>query len=165
MAATDRLTIIGFLVLGLTACGPKSTAPAKVVAVSKSETVNGKVVSQSGIRLTNYSVAPLRGTGTATAAYVTVDNLAPEGDRLLSVGCDCAGASSLHTMTMKGGMMDMAEVRQGFEIPPGQTLVLAPGSNHVMLTNVKTKLVTGGTQKLTLTFAKAGKIVIDAPVQ
>jgi periplasmic copper chaperone A len=158
---------IALLICTLTACGPKpETAPkSSVVTVGSTETVNGQVVNQSGIRLTNFSIAPVRGQGTATAAYVTVSNTAPEGDRLLSVACDCAAEAGLHTMTMKDGMMDMAEVKAGFEIPPGQTLVLAPGGNHIMLTGLKGKPATGDSEKLTLTFAKAGKVTIDAPVR
>lgn len=148
----------------LSACGEQK-AQGNVTTVKSSETVNGEVTKASSLKLTGAYVRPVMGTGTTTAAYVSVENRGPEADRLLSVSCDCADMSQLHSMSVDNGMMKMAEVTDGFEIAPGSSLALAPGGNHIMLMGLKAKPEAGQEITLTLHFAKAGNVVVTAPVK
>jgi copper(I)-binding protein len=53
---------------------------------------------------------------------------------------------------------------EGFAIPAGGTLQLAPGGKHVMLIGLTAPLAVGDTVALTLTFTHAGEMAIQAPV-
>jgi copper(I)-binding protein len=162
-----KIASIVLVMTSLAACGPKPEAShsSATVSVGSTETVDGKVTKQSGLKLTQAYIRPVLGAGTATAAYVKVENTGLSEDRLLSVSCDCADMASLHTMVMKGDMMTMGEASQGFAIAPKQTLTLAPGGNHIMLMGLKAAPAVGSVQKLTLHFEKAGNIAVDVPVQ
>jgi periplasmic copper chaperone A len=150
----------------LSACGPKPEgAHSSTVKVSSSETVNGAVTKATGVKVTGAYIKPVLGKGTATAAYVTIENTGISDDRLTSVSCDCAEMATLHTMAMKGDMMTMGEATEGFVVAPKQTLSLAPGGNHIMLMGLKAAPAVGSQQKLTLHFEKAGNIALDVPVQ
>jgi len=55
-------------------------------------------------------------------------------------------------MKMDAGVMKMAEVKGGLELPEGKTVELKPGGYHVMLMDLKQALEKGSTVPLTLTF-------------
>ncbi|MEI9903240.1 MAG: copper chaperone PCu(A)C [Asticcacaulis sp.] len=114
--------------------------------------------------MTAYSVRAALGEAPNTAAYVTIKNEGNAPDRLVSAACDCSAAAHLHTMVMQGGQMIMDEPKDGFPIAPGQSVVFAPGGNHIMLSNLKTRPQAGGVQTVTLTFEKAGSVPVAMPV-
>ena len=92
-----------------------------------------------------------------TAGYMTITNAGSKPDRLLSVACACAArveAHLSHVMNGQAMMMPASPV----VIPAGGSVSFAPGGYHLMITGVKTPLVDGATQDLTLTFARAGKV-------
>lgn len=96
-----------------------------------------------------------------TAAYVVVANPTAQADRLVSASCACADSVTLHDINMAGGIMRMRAAPQGFEVPAGGTLVLAPGGKHVMLTGLNRALKDGDRVDLTLRFARAGTVKAD----
>jgi copper(I)-binding protein len=61
--------------------------------------------------------------------------------------------------------MTMRALPEGIEIKPGATVVLKPGSYHLMLVGLKSVLLPGEVVHLTLNFAKAGPIAVDLPVE
>ncbi|MBT6136007.1 MAG: copper chaperone PCu(A)C, partial [Rhodospirillaceae bacterium] len=54
---------------------------------------------------------------------------------------------------------------EALEIPAGGTVVLKPGSDHVMLMGLKAPLKKGTRFELSLTFDKSGTVVIPVQVQ
>jgi copper(I)-binding protein len=62
------------------------------------------------------------------------------------------------------GMMGMREVEE-IPVPAGETVALEPGGYHVMLIDLAAPLEVGTTFELTLEFAKAGTIVVEAEVR
>lgn len=114
--------------------------------------------------MTGYSVRAALGQAPNTAAYVTIKNEGSTPDRLVSASCDCSASTHLHTMVMQGGQMVMDEPKDGFPIAPGQSVVFAPGGNHIMLSDLKTRPQAGGIQTVTLTFEKAGAVPVAMPV-
>jgi len=120
-------------------------------------------VAKPGITIKNPRV---RATETdVTAAYFTVNN-SGAADKLLSVSVDSAvaGMAQLHTMVMQGGTAMMQQV-SGIDVPENRSVELKPGGFHVMIMNVKRPLKEGEMLTLQLTFEKAGKVEIKAPVQ
>ncbi len=104
--------------------------------------------------------------GPVSAAYMTIQNGSSKADRLISVVTSAAGAAEVHeTYSQDNGMMGMRPVQGGLEIPANGSVMLKPGSYHIMLMNLKDQLKEGQTIKLSLTFASGKKIDVDAPVK
>lgn len=93
--------------------------------------------------------------------YVTIANTGSEPDRLVAVSTDVAGMAEIHEMSMDGGVMKMRPLGEGVEIPPGETVVLAPGGLHIMMMKLKGPIAEGDMVPVTLTFEKAGDITLE----
>jgi periplasmic copper chaperone A len=98
------------------------------------------------------------------AGYLTVTNNGTAADRLTCAGSDAAAQCQIHTMSMENGVMKMRPVEGGLEIKPGETVTLRPGSDHMMLLNLKHPLETGNAVEATLQFEKAGSVKVALPV-
>ena len=99
------------------------------------------------------------------AVYMTLDNKSGTADRLTGASSDVADKLQIHEMKVENGVMQMREVADGLAIPAGGSVVLKPGSRHVMLIGLKKPLTAGEKFSLTLTFEKAGNISVSVPVQ
>jgi periplasmic copper chaperone A len=97
----------------------------------------------------------------AGAAYLTITNNGTAPDRLSCAGSEAAAQCQIHTMTMDNGVMKMRSVTGGIEIKPGETVTLKPGSDHVMLMNLKHPLEAGKTVEATLQLEKAGTLKVE----
>ena len=97
--------------------------------------------------------------------YVAITNYGDAPDTLLSVSTDVADMVQIHSMSMENDVMKMAEVTDGLEIKPGETLALKPGSFHIMFMGLKAPLVEKATFKADLTFAKSGTVTVDFVVE
>lgn len=85
------------------------------------------------------------------------------GDRLVGGSTPLAERFELHSMAMKGDVMEMRQV-DAIELPAGQTVELKPGGLHVMFIGLKQPLVLGSKVPVTLKFEKAGEVKIDFDV-
>jgi periplasmic copper chaperone A len=100
------------------------------------------------------------------AVFLDVVNMAASEDRLIAVQTEIAERAELHTHAMtEEGLMQMLPVEGGIAIPAGGTHPLARGGDHVMLMGLTRPVPQGGQFALTLTFEKAGKVVVIVPVQ
>jgi periplasmic copper chaperone A len=99
------------------------------------------------------------------AIYMTLDNKSGTADRLTGASSDVADKLQIHEMKVENGVMQMREVPGGLPIPAGGSVVLKPGSYHVMLIGLKKQLTAGEKIPLTLTFENAGNISVTVPVQ
>lgn len=99
------------------------------------------------------------------AAFMEIVNTGSEDDRLVAARSDIAERVELHTHRQVGdGIMRMMEVEEGFPIPAGGTHKLARGGDHVMFLGLKRALSDGMTIPVTLSFERAGDLVVDIPV-
>lgn len=73
---------------------------------------------------------------TVAAAYVTFVNGGEADVRLLSVSSELATTELHETLADDDGVMRMQERTEGFVIPAGGELVMAPGGVHVMLLGI-----------------------------
>ncbi len=99
------------------------------------------------------------------AVYMTIDNKSGAADRLTGASSDVADKLQIHEMKVENGVMQMRELPDGLPVPPDGSVVLKPGSYHVMLIGLKKPLTAGETFLLKLTFEKAGTISVTVPVQ
>jgi copper(I)-binding protein len=169
--------VVGLLAFGAAACGDDSTNEAadttaaanneelgitgQWARTSPMDAANGAayftVVSSGDDRLTGVKVdASVAGMAQIhETVMVTDDTMAMGSDTTMAMGGDT-------TMAM-GGEMEMREV-EGIDVVAGEPLVLEPGGYHVMLMELAAPLEVGTSFSLTLTFEKAGDIVVDVPV-
>lgn len=127
---------------------------------------------------------------TAGAAYMTILNRGDIDDALVAVSVDesVAGRAELHETRAAGAddgmddasggmgddtetsgaaptapMMEMVRVDR-IPVPAGGSTTLEPGGLHVMLLEMPAPLEEGTELELTLTFERAGELVVDAVV-
>lgn len=81
-------------------------------------------------------------------------------DRLLGASTPAAERVELHSMTMKGDVMEMRQV-PAIELPAGRTVKLEPGGLHVMFLGLKQPLAVGSKLPVTLKFEKAGELKVE----
>lgn len=93
--------------------------------------------------------------------YLKITNTGGEADRLIGGSTSAADRVEIHEMSMRDGIMRMRQLANGLEIKPGKTVDLTPGGLHVMFVNLKRPLPEGEHLKVTLVFAKAGKVEVD----
>jgi periplasmic copper chaperone A len=103
------------------------------------------------LKVTQAWIQAVPGTVSDTAAFMTLTNSGKSVLRLVGAATPIAGLvhPMITTTKGKGKMMGM-ESTPALEIPPGGTLVLAPGGNHLMIMGLKRALKTGETVPLTL---------------
>lgn len=105
------------------------------------------------------------GGATTGAAYMTISNKSGVADRLTGASSDVATTLQIHEMKVVNGIMRMREVPGGLRIPANGSVVLKPGSYHVMLIGLKNPLKAGDSFPLTLNFEKAGNVAVTVAVQ
>ncbi|GLK47598.1 hypothetical protein GCM10017620_05710 [Brevundimonas intermedia] len=99
----------------------------------------------------------------AGGCYVTLT--AATDDRLTGGASPRAAELQVHEMKTENGMMKMAQLTEGLPLPAGQAVGLAPGGNHLMLIGLTAPLVAGETVPITLTFASAPQVTVQAAVR
>jgi len=99
----------------------------------------------------------------AGAVYLTLRNRGAADDKLTGVTTPVAAMAMLHTEIMKNGVMEMRPL-PSVDIAPGGSARLAPGGNHIMLTGLRRPLRQGDHIPLTLTFAHAPPLTVEAEV-
>ena len=105
------------------------------------------------------------GGAKVAGGYLTIENKGTAPDRLIGGAGDVADKIQVHEMAMNDGVMTMRPLDNGLAIEPGQTVKLAPGGYHLMLTDLKKTLKQGDKVLLTLEFEKAGKVKVSFDVQ
>ena len=98
-------------------------------------------------------------------AYMTITNTGSEPDTLVGGTAAVAGRIEVHEMAVQDGVMRMRELKPGLVIKPGETVVLRPGSFHLMLMDMKDRPAAGQTFTGTLVFEKAGTLQVIYKVE
>ncbi len=148
------LTLLALPLL-LAACQGESRTTA-----SRETMVDGQTVAE--VQVTDPWCRPTPNGMTMTACYVTLTS--STGDRLTSIISPRAAQSMAHAVSTEGGVMSMSEMADGLALPAGQTVSLAPGGDHIMLTGVTVPLAEGDLVPLALTFESGAQIALEAPV-
>ena len=101
---------------------------------------------------------------TVGSAFAEIKTDKDTSDRLIAVSSPVAKSVEVHSMTMDGDVMKMRRL-DGIDLKPGESHVLKPMSEHIMLFGLTQPLKEGDLIKLTLTFAKAGPIEVEGTVE
>jgi copper(I)-binding protein len=105
--------------------------------------------------------APMAG-GTG-AAFMTIKNHGG-ADRLLAAEAGISKNVELHTHVKDGDVFRMRKV-ESLAVASHGTAELKPGGDHIMFIGLNEPVKEGSTVALTLTFEKAGKMMVNVPVQ
>jgi periplasmic copper chaperone A len=105
------------------------------------------------------------GGAKVAAGYLTIKNDGTEPDRLVSATAEIAGHTGIHQMSMKDGVMEMRELKDGLPVPADASVKLEPNSYHLMFTGLKKPLQEGEEFSGTLTFEKAGTLDVTFDVE
>lgn len=108
-----------------------------------------------------YATAPTAKTG---AVFMTLKNAGGEDDTLVGADTDVAQINEIHEnyIDPDDGTMMMRKIKSAI-VPANDHVMFEPTGKHIMLINLEERLVQGHTFTLTLTFEKAGTVVV--PVQ
>ncbi|CAN7607203.1 copper chaperone PCu(A)C [Rhizobium sp. LjRoot258] len=96
--------------------------------------------------------------------YLKLTNAGSTDDKLVSITSERAAKTEVHQMSVNNGVMTMRPVAGGLVIPAGQTVELKPGGFHIMFMDVAEPFKEGEMIKATLTFEKAGSVVVEFEV-
>ncbi|MBX3015081.1 MAG: copper chaperone PCu(A)C [Caldilineaceae bacterium] len=153
----NRIWLAGWLALLLlmsAACGSQ----AQPTATPQPTPVPGQVTLLD-------LAAPETSTAMANGAvYFVLQNGTAQSVHLQSATATVATALSFHETTENQGVLRMVAQPDGFIVPAGESLVLAPGGRHLMLEKLHAPLVAGEQFTLTLTFADAPAMTVTVPV-
>ncbi|HUJ73995.1 MAG TPA: copper chaperone PCu(A)C [bacterium] len=117
------------------------------------------------VTVTKAWVRPASKAVGTSAFYAIITNAGAEPDRLDAASTPVAGMAQVHqTKAGKGGMMYMLHLPKGLKVPAHGSVELKPGGYHVMLMQLKEDIAAGSTIPVTLHFAHAGAIVVQAQV-
>jgi copper(I)-binding protein len=97
----------------------------------------------------------------AGGGYLSITS--DKADRLLGGSTPVAQRVELHTMSMKGDVMEMRQV-DAIELPAGRKVELKPGGLHVMFIGLKQPLALGTKVPVTLRLEKGGEVKTEFEV-
>ena len=103
--------------------------------------------------------------GGSGVGYLSITNAGRLPDILLAVESPASNSASVHRTTMNGAVMSMRPLTGGLAVAPGQTVRLAPGGHHIMLSGLKRGLAAGDRVPATLVFQRAGRVKIELSVE
>ena len=104
------------------------------------------------------------GTSKTGAVYMRIQNNGDTGDQLVGMATDAAERVEMHTSTEENGVASMKKV-DAIDLPTHSTTEFKPGKYHVMLIGVDPPLREYDTFKMTLVFAKAGRVEVEVYVE
>ncbi|MEP9355356.1 DUF1775 domain-containing protein [Xanthobacter sp. KR7-65] len=136
----------------------KIAAPGGTPAVARVAQADALVIDAPWSRATP-------GGAKVAGGFLRITNTGTTPDRLVGGTFARSSEVQVHEMGMSNGVMTMRQLTGGLEIPPGQTVELAPGGYHLMFTGLTTPLKEGETVSGTLTFEKAGKVDVSYEVR
>lgn len=138
------------------------TMKSLLVAAAAVLTLTLPATAQDAVQIND---AYARASAASGAVFFQIENHQTDDDRLIAVASDAAERVELHTHKEDAnGVMQMLHVPEGFAVPANASHALARGGDHVMLMGLKAPLKTGDVINLTLTFEKAGEVVLQVPV-
>ncbi len=105
----------------------------------------------------------LAAKGPDSPLFMTITSHAEAPDALLRVRCPVADFTEKHITDYGEGAPSLREVKT-IPVPPGQSVILAPGGYHVMLLHTRQALIAGQSFPCTLAFQNAGSLEIEVRV-
>lgn len=126
-----------------------------------SHAMHAQPVKLGDLTLNNPAVRATVPGASVAGGYITINNGGKEADRLIAASTATADHIEIHEMSMENDVMKMRQLKDGLEIPAGETVELKSGGYHLMLMKPAKPYVEGEKVPVTLEFEKAGKIDME----
>ena len=98
-----------------------------------------------------------------TSAFATLENHGASPVTVVSARSDAAATVELHRTVQDGsGGSSMQRADDGFTVPAGGSLELAPGGEHIMLMGLTGPIAPGDTVTIVLTLSDGGTVTVRA---
>jgi periplasmic copper chaperone A len=104
------------------------------------------------------------GASKTGAVYMRIENNGNTDDQLIGMATDSAERVEMHASTEENGVASMQKV-DAIDLPAHSTIKFKPGEYHVMLIGVDPPLREYDTFKMTLVFAKTGRVEVEVYVE
>lgn len=104
-------------------------------------------------------------SGLVSAAYLVITNRDTAPVTFIGAASTLAESVSLHETMEMAGMVHMMPLDSAQAIAANDSLVLAEGAKHLMVTGLRRRLAAGDSLPLTLSFAGNKTIVVNAIVR
>jgi periplasmic copper chaperone A len=105
-------------------------------------------------------IGELPPSSSVTAAYMIIENLGNNDDKLTEINSTFAGHAGIHTTQIDNNGIARIKMLQGPVIPAGKKVELEPSGTHIMLTGITEPIKRDDTLKLELMFDRAGRKAI-----
>jgi copper(I)-binding protein len=153
----------------LAACAMPAGAPAAAPGAMETGEAAPPAPVPGQISANNVRARPAPLAGGNAAAFLLLLNGTDAPVTLTSVEASRAGgpladAAELHETVEEDGVMKMLPRPEGFEVPAGGSVELAPGGKHVMLIGLAQPLEAGQAFSLTLHFDDGRTLDLSVPV-
>jgi periplasmic copper chaperone A len=142
----------------------RAALAAAAFAVALPAAVSAETFSIGDITVETPWTRATPGGAKVAGGYMRIVNNGTEADRLIGGTSEIAQRFEVHSMDMRDGVARMAPVTGGLEIPPGETVELAPGGHHIMFMGLERPLGEGETVWGKLVFERAGTLDVRYPV-
>ncbi|MBA4070531.1 MAG: hypothetical protein C0497_01655 [Gemmatimonas sp.] len=104
-------------------------------------------------------------SGLVSAAYLVIINRDTAPVTFIGAASPLAESVSLHETMEMGGMVHMMPLDSAQVIASNDSLVLAEGAKHLMMTGLRRRLAAGDSLPLMLSFAGNQTVVVSAAVR
>jgi hypothetical protein len=101
-------------------------------------------------------------TNVPTAAYITINNIGSQDDKLISIQSDISDKVEIHETKLDAkGVMTMIPVTTGLLLKANTKTELKPRSAHIMIHNITEPVFKHGHIPLKLNFEKSGTRMVN----
>lgn len=100
----------------------------------------------------------------AAAIFMEVMNHGDTDDKMIDFKTDAAERVEMHTMTHENDIMKMRRV-DAYDAKAGESVMLDPMGNHIMVFGLKKDAVAGDTIDATAVFENAGEVPVTVTVK
>jgi copper(I)-binding protein len=138
----------------------------KLIAIAASLLLLSGCATQPEISVKDYWVksSEMSVQGGMTAIFGTITNNTDKDVTLVGGATEVANVVEIHEMAMIDGEMKMQKIDGGLVIPAGQSVVLEPGGNHVMLMDLTQAIEAGAEISVTLDLEGANDITLEGVI-
>lgn len=155
------------LLLPLAGCGADAGTASEADPTTAEDAATAAAAAAQEIEVLDGWVRSTRGTDdpSMTGAFMRIENTSTSPVTLVSATAEVAGMVEVHEMVVEDGDLVMQRKEGGLQIPAGETAVLEPGFDHIMLMGLQDPLRPGEEVQVTLAFADGIEKDLVLPVK
>lgn len=135
-----------------------------IASLMAAPVAGGHEATSKGVTVAHPWARATPGGATVGVAFMEIRTEPGTADKLVSASSPAAGRVEIHTHIKDGDVMKMRRV-DSLDLEPGNSRVLRPSGEHIMMFDLKQPLNEGDLIRLTLVFEKAGAIEVEGTVE